>query len=72
LGVLRLEEIHLVQCNLSANGLKYLGKVIRLAGRHLKELDLKKNDISVVTEEDARSWQEFLEAFTEVVISLPR
>ncbi|CCX14255.1 Similar to hypothetical protein AOL_s00215g100 [Arthrobotrys oligospora ATCC 24927]; acc. no. EGX43364 [Pyronema omphalodes CBS 100304] len=66
LGALRLEEIHLVQCKISANGLKYLGKVIRLAGHHLKELHLKRNDISVVTEEDARSWQEFLEAFTEV------
>ncbi|QDS75144.1 hypothetical protein FKW77_007847 [Venturia effusa] len=58
-----LEEFHLSKNGLTTGILPFLSKVIQQSSFDLRALDLSHNDIHVVTEEQARDWEEFLDSF---------
>lgn len=61
--IIRIEELCLANNALTAQALTTLSQIIHLASPTLKDLDLSGNDISIDNEQDARSWERFLEAF---------
>jgi hypothetical protein len=61
--VVRLEELSFKDCKLTATSLVLLGKIVRLARATLRDLDLSRNEIMVVTEDEMTIWQSFLESF---------
>jgi len=61
--VVRLEELCLSDNALTAKSLQALGRVVRLAGNDLRDLDLSGNDITVANDEEAFAWEEFLISF---------
>ncbi|KAF8543816.1 hypothetical protein BDD12DRAFT_874040 [Trichophaea hybrida] len=65
-GSLRLDELHLAENKITSRGLKFLGDVTRLASADLKDLDLRANELAIVTQEDAEDWENFLESFRDV------
>jgi hypothetical protein len=65
-GSIHLDELHLAENKITLNGLKFLGDVVQRASRDLKDLDLRANDLQIVTQEDAEHWESFLKSFKEV------
>ncbi|KAI9810715.1 MAG: hypothetical protein M1826_003475 [Phylliscum demangeonii] len=59
----RLEELCLSGNGLTARGLDALRGCILLASRHLKDVDLSRNAIRIVTDDEACMWEAFLKAF---------
>lgn len=70
-GSIRLDELHLAENGITMRGLKALGEVVRFASKDLKGLDLRANNLAVVSQEDVDDWERFLRAFREVSLSLP-
>jgi hypothetical protein len=70
-GNLRLDELHLAKNQITLTGLRNLGKVVRLAYRDLKDLDLRGNKLEITTVEDERIWAGFLESFRDVYFLKP-
>lgn len=70
-GSIRLDELHLAENGITMRGLKALCEVIRLASNDIKDLDLRANNLAVVTQEDVDDWEQFLRAFREVSSSRP-
>ena len=66
--VVQLEEVCLRGNELTALSLRPLAKVIALASKDLRDLDISENLIRIATNEDAAAWEEFLEAFTECCV----
>ncbi|KAA8911053.1 hypothetical protein FN846DRAFT_904642 [Sphaerosporella brunnea] len=62
----RLDELHLAENNITLNGLKFLGNVIKQASKDLKDLDLRANKLAIVTQADAEHWEQFLRSFKQV------
>lgn len=65
-GSAKLDELNLSENKLTLAGLRHLTTVIKLAGRDLKDLDLRCNDIRICTDEDAEIWERFLAGFRDV------
>jgi hypothetical protein len=63
-AVVRLEEVCLKGNGLTAKSLRYLGKVVALATKDLRDLDLSNNLIQIATAEDAAAWEAFLKSFS--------
>jgi hypothetical protein len=70
-GSLKLDDLNLSENGLTVRGLKALGDVIQLAAEDLRRLDLSRNAIAVVSEEEQRIWEGFLQSFREVSRNLP-
>ena len=62
--MVRLEEVCLKGNGLTAKSLRYLGKVVALATKDLRDLDLSNNLIQIATAEDAAAWEAFLKSFS--------
>lgn len=63
LGLAKLTELHLQSNKLTVQSLLKLGDVIASSGGDLRELDLSRNDIRIVTEEEKTIWKSFLGSF---------
>jgi hypothetical protein len=64
-GVVRLEELSLRDCKLTAASLASLSKVVSLAAGDLRDLDLSSNQITIATEDQISVWHQFLESFKD-------
>jgi hypothetical protein len=67
-NVMRLEELSLRGCNITAASLLQLANVVSLARYDLRDLDLSFNDIQIKTERDIYAWQRFLDAFKDCYV----
>lgn len=63
LGLAKVTELHLQSNKLTVQSLLKLGDVIASSGGDLRELDLSRNDIRIVTEEEKTIWKLFLGSF---------
>lgn len=61
--VVRLEELYLKGCGLNAISLQALAVVIQVACDDLRDLDLSCNAITIETDEEVATWQDFLMSF---------
>lgn len=64
-GYAKLDELNLSENKLTLIGLSHLTRVIKLASRDLKDLDLSCNEIRVITDGDAEIWETFLMGFRD-------
>ena len=62
--VVRLEEFSLSDSKLDARCLPMLGRIVASASENLRDLDLSRNDIKIVTDTDAAAWELFLSSFS--------
>ena len=65
-GVLKLDELNLSENGLTVRSLRALGRVVQVAAKDLKGLDLSGNAIKVDSEEEQGIWEGFLRSFREV------
>ena len=66
--MVQLEELCLKGNELTALSLRPLAKVIALASKDLRDLDISENLFRIISSEDAAAWEEFLEAFSECCV----
>lgn len=62
-GAAKLTELHLQGNQLTIESLAKLAQVVALSVGSLRELDISRNNIEVVTPEQKSIWQGFLESF---------
>lgn len=62
--VVRLEELSLSDSKLDARCLPMLGRIVASASENLRDLDLSKNDIEIITDTEAAAWELFLSSFS--------
>ena len=62
--VVRLEELSFSDSKLDARCLSMLGRIIASASENLRDLDLSKNDIQIITDSEAVAWELFLSSFS--------
>lgn len=65
-GVANLVEFNVSQNELTATGLLYLVPVLAIASGMIRDLDLSRNKVEIVTREDENKWEVFLMAFRKV------
>jgi Leucine-rich repeat (LRR) protein len=63
LGLAKATELHLQGNKLTVQSLPKLGDVIASSAGDLRELDISRNDIRIVTEEEKAIWKSFLSSF---------
>lgn len=66
-GLLKLEELNLSENELTVRSLRALGRVVQVAEKDLRGLDLSGNSIKVESEEEQAIWEGFLRSFWEVI-----
>ena len=66
--VMSLEELCLRDNKITAESLRMLGRVIKLAAGDLRDLDLSNNLIAIDTNEEASAWEAFLNSFAECCV----
>ncbi|KAI5841549.1 hypothetical protein DFP73DRAFT_633327 [Morchella snyderi] len=65
-GCSKLDELNLSENKITLIGLSHLTRVVKLAAKDLKDLDLSRNIIQILTEEDEEIWENFLMGFRDV------
>lgn len=65
-GCSKLDELNLSENKITLIGLSHLTRVIKLAARDLKDLDLSRNNIQILTQHDEGIWESFLMGFRDV------
>lgn len=65
-GCSKLDELNLSENKITLIGLSHLTRVIKLAARDLKDLDLSRNNIQILTQDDEGIWESFLMGFRDV------
>ncbi|TKA34089.1 hypothetical protein B0A50_00069 [Salinomyces thailandicus] len=65
LASLALEDLNLSDNGITVAALSRLAPIIELARHDLKTLNLSSNKITVVTDEEAEQWEEFLRSFRD-------
>ena len=67
-NIIRLEELCLRDTKLDSKCLQALGKVVKVATRELRDLDLSDNLITITTSEEVAAWEDFLTSFSECYV----
>lgn len=67
-GINKLQELHLQGNLLTVNSLVELAKIIALSAQDLRELDLSNNNINILTDNDVKKWQYFLQSFSQCCV----